>query len=356
MVQYRYFTVDILTGLPVTELSQYGVTCDKQVSGAGSYSGFLRLDSGIWNDNLILDGTIPGKHAMMVQRDGVNIWGGPIWSRTYGAEGKVLQINANTFESVFDHIIMSFDCIYQAVSQNSIITSWMNSFLTQDSNANNFGFVTTVQTPSGTVPTRTILIPAYEYHMASDFLQEIVGIEGGLDYTIDFGSGDDPTRTIRFIYLNDPSDSGAYFDYPGTISKYWMNEAGVNMAYKNVALGAGSGNGLMKSVDISVPAGWAPWGAVDSYPNIADQGSLDLKSASMARSRKPPVYDPTIQMAGNHTFTGWNDLGKVVKFRIQDARFPDGKEFAFTLTGWSLTPQTKDTTETLALTLQDTSS
>jgi hypothetical protein len=354
MAEYRVFTADILTGNPVMELPQYGMTMDKQVSGAGSYSGFFRLGTGVHRDDTIMQGCTPGQHCIMVQRDGVNIWGGPIWGRTYAAEGSTIQINANTFESVFERIIMSFDVIYQGVGQNAIIADWLTDFLTQDASANDFGFIPQIQTPVAAIPNRTILIPAYEYHPASDFLSEIVGVEGGLDYSIDFTtSGDNPVRTIRFMYLNESPDSGAYFDFPGTVAKYWMNENGSKLAYKRVALGAGSGNQLMKSVNTSVPPTLAPWGAVESYPNIGTQVDLNLKSASMARKRTPPIYEPTVELAGDHVFTGWNDLGRLIRFRIEDDRFPTGQEFAYTLTGWSLTPSTKEGTEQVQFTLAD---
>lgn len=353
MAEYRYFTVDLLTGNPVMELPQYGVSMDKQMSAAGSYTGFFRLGTGIYNDDLLLAGCVPGQHAIMVQRDGVNIWGGPIWSRTYSAESNTIQINANTFESVFEHIIMSFDVIYQDVDTGTLITSWLNALMTQDSGANNVQLTPNFVTPGVTVPHKTILIPAYEYHLASDFMQEYFG-DSDYAYTINLGTGDNPVREMVIQYPTTPSHFSAAFDYPGSISKYWLNENGTRIGIKNVVLGAGSGNQLMKSIATNTAAGMPAWGAVESHPNIGTQSDLDAKAAAMARLRKPPVYELTVELSGdNHGFTGWNDLISVYDFYIQDARFPGGQHFAYVLTGWSLVPGSKSSVETVNLTVQD---
>ena len=356
MPDYRYFTTDIMTGAVLRELPQYGVYMSKQLSGAGQYTGFFRLDSGVWVDSELLDATVPGECSIMVQRDGINIWGGPIWSRTYSTDGKTIQLSASTFESIFDHIIMGYDCIYQGANQNTIIFNWMNLFLTQTVGgvSNDFHLVTTVQTPVAAIPTRTILIPAYEYHMATDFLQQIIGIDGGLDFSIDFAPlGDVPTRTIRFMYVNEAPMSDLSLEFPGSIDKYWMNEAGARSARRVVALGAGSGNQLMAGFAAGAVAGKPLWGRVESYPNVGVQADLNMKALSLYQKSVPPVYEPTVELRGDdHGFASWNDLGKQMTMFIQDARFPNGQQFTFNLTGWALTPEGKDGVETVQMTLE----
>lgn len=357
MPTYRYFTVDVLTGTPAAELTQYGVTCNKQLSGVGSYSGFARLGAGTSaEDTALIDGTQPGLHALMVQRDGVNIWGGPIWSRTYAAQGQTVQLNASTFESVFDHLIMTNNQVYQGVAQHTILASWLTALMAQV--GCNFNFVQDI-TFDGTF-NRTILIPAYEYHFASDLLNQLTGAQNGIYYNIDLGaSGDNPTRTFKARCGFDPThyaDSGAYYDYPGTIAKYWMNEQGIRTAKTNVALGAGTGNQLLAAGATNTGmTAYPAWAAVESFPDIGETVGLTAKAVSMAAARKPPIYNPTYQLNTASGFDGWNRLGELFTVRMQDVRFPNGLELQSRMTGWALTPQTKDGVEQIQFTLESDS-
>lgn len=356
MPVYRYFTADVRTGVPVMELAQYGVTMDKQLSGAGNYSGFIRLGTGIYNDALLLEGTQPGLHALMVQRDGVNIWGGPIWSRTYAAQGQTLQLNAATFESIFDHVIMAYDQIYENIAQHTILSTWLTQLMGQTDC--NFNLTQDIAYDGNYF--RSILVPAYEYHMASDVLSQMIGIENGIYYNINLAAaGDNPTRTFYArcgVQVANYVDSGAYYDFPGTVGLYWMNEQGVKTAKYNVALGAGTGNQILRSgVLTSGMSAYPMWGATESFPDIGDNAGLLAKATTMSRLRKPPIYNPTFQLGTESGFDGWNKLGQMFTVSIQDARFPLGLVLKNRMLGWSLTPQSKDGSELIQFTLESDS-
>jgi len=351
MAEYRYYTVDILSRSQVTDIPQYGVTMSKQMSAAGDYTGFFRLDSGIFNDKLLLDGTAPGRYALHVERDGQVIWGGPIWGRTYSAEDQAVQINASTYESVFERTLMSNDVIYQGMSPNAIMTDWWPKFQTDLGINPAFMGISLSADPVGT-PVRTILIPSYEYHMHSDFLAEVIGNDGGYDYSINVSS----TLDFAFFYANQASASTTEFlEFPGNIQRYWVNEAGSKLAMTNIALGAGSGNQLMKSINSANSlAGWPAWAAVQSFPNIGDQATLDVKAASMAAKSKSPVYEITVNLISEHNFKSWDSIGRVIiPLEVRDPRFPSGQRFDHLLTGWSLTPENKSGVEELSLVLED---
>lgn len=354
MPTYRYLTVDVLDGTDVQEIPQHDVYMDKSLSAPGSYAGSFALKSDVFKDNILLASTLPMSRAMLVQRDGVNIWSGPIMGRTYSSQDQTVQIQAQTFESVFERIIMDFDCIYEDQSQNYIVNDWLTQIASQFFGKTDFGFIPSLQTPT-TATYRTILIPAYEYHFASELLAPMVGVADGIDYTVNLATtGDMPARTFRMMFAADTLDSLAHFDYPGTIAKYWVTENGTRIARRNVALGAGSGNNLLASAVTSPSLSAYPfWGAVESFPEIADFDMLNMKALTMSTLRRPPVYEPLFELRESAMFTGWNDLGKFITVEVRDPRFPSGQVFRQRLKGWSLSPGSKTSTETIQLTLDN---
>lgn len=99
---YRYFTVDLLSNEILEEIPFRGVSYQRTIKGAGSFSGSIPvIDS---TDNLDLyENTMPGNTAVFVVRDGVCVWGGIIWSRDYDIVSRVLKVDASEFTSYFYH-------------------------------------------------------------------------------------------------------------------------------------------------------------------------------------------------------------------------------------------------------------
>jgi hypothetical protein len=101
-VIYRYFVTNIVTNQVIGELPFTGVSYERAVKDAGSFSGTLSLSQEI--DGIdVYDATMPGKTAIYVLRNGECVWGGPIWSRSYDVVGKTISVSANEFTSYYQH-------------------------------------------------------------------------------------------------------------------------------------------------------------------------------------------------------------------------------------------------------------
>jgi hypothetical protein len=99
---YRYYTADLLTNEILAEIPFRGVSYERAIKGAGSFTGSIPVIEA--TDNLDLyESTLPGKTALYVVRNGVCVWGGIIWTRSYNVVDRVLQINAAEFTSYFYH-------------------------------------------------------------------------------------------------------------------------------------------------------------------------------------------------------------------------------------------------------------
>jgi hypothetical protein len=99
---YRYFTTDLLTNTLLAEIPFTGVSYERAIKGAGSFSGSIPMIAAT-NYMDLYETTMPGKTGLYVVRDGECVWGGIIWSRSYSVKDRSLSIGANEFTSYFHH-------------------------------------------------------------------------------------------------------------------------------------------------------------------------------------------------------------------------------------------------------------
>ena len=99
---YRYFTADILSNQVLSEIDLKGVSYERAIKGAGSFSGRIPVYDGNAALNLY-ETTMPGKTALYIVRNDICVWGGIIWSRSYTAKSKELSINGSEWTSYLYH-------------------------------------------------------------------------------------------------------------------------------------------------------------------------------------------------------------------------------------------------------------
>ena len=101
-IQYRYFLTDLLSNQIISEVPFKGVSFERANRRAGSFSGtipFLESTEGL---NLY-EATMPGRTGLYVMRNGVCVWGGIVWSRSYSVDSQELQVEGGEFLSYFYH-------------------------------------------------------------------------------------------------------------------------------------------------------------------------------------------------------------------------------------------------------------
>jgi hypothetical protein len=99
-VDYRYFVVDIMSNELLAEIPFTGVSYSRSLREAGTFDGSIAITEATTNLSLY-ENTLPGKTAIYVVRNGVCVWGGIIWTRSYDIVGKSLSVNASEFSSYF---------------------------------------------------------------------------------------------------------------------------------------------------------------------------------------------------------------------------------------------------------------
>jgi hypothetical protein len=99
---YRYFTADLLTNEILEEIPFRGVSYQRALNGAGTFSGSIPTAQQTNYLNLY-SSTVPGNTALYVVRNDVCVWGGIIWSRSYDVVQKTLSVSGSEFPSYFYH-------------------------------------------------------------------------------------------------------------------------------------------------------------------------------------------------------------------------------------------------------------
>jgi hypothetical protein len=87
---YTYLFCDLVTDQVIAELPLQQVTYETMLSGIGTLRAFVPLN----DETLPLDpigSTVGGRTALYVDRDGVIVWGGIMWTRQLAAGGITIQ-------------------------------------------------------------------------------------------------------------------------------------------------------------------------------------------------------------------------------------------------------------------------
>jgi hypothetical protein len=113
--KYRYFVVNLVTNQPIAEIPFKGVSYERALKGAGAFSGNISISDETAHLQLY-ESTMPGRTGLYIVRDGVCVWGGIIWSRSYNVNDRVLSVNASEFTSYFHHrrIWKTFGQVFEA--------------------------------------------------------------------------------------------------------------------------------------------------------------------------------------------------------------------------------------------------
>lgn len=101
-VEYRYFLTDLLTNTVISEVPFKNVSYERVNRKAGSFSGtipFVEATKGLD----LYEATMPGRTGIYIMRNGVCVWGGILWARTYNVDSQELAVDGAEFTSYFYH-------------------------------------------------------------------------------------------------------------------------------------------------------------------------------------------------------------------------------------------------------------
>jgi hypothetical protein len=347
---YRYLFVDLLSNTIIGELPLTGVSFTQQLNQPGTFQARLLL-SGINANKYNVDlSTIPAHCGLYVDRDGVLVWGGVVWGRSYNSTSQTLTFNAQEWISYFDHRRVTQDVEFTEIDQLVIAKTLIEDAQNATYGDIGVGYNTAGQTTSGILVDRVY----YNYELKNVFqaIQDLSRQGDGFDFSIDVGYDGITGLPVKNFNTYYPRSGTAYsfgdpnipvFTFPaGNIVEYEYPEDGSVVANTVYALGAGSNEGKLVSVgqDISkLVAGWALLETTSNYSDIIDETVLqELANAQSLATSYPPTVLKIVVPAYVDPVFGTYQLGDDTRIIITDSRFPNTLDEIYRIVGLTVQP------------------
>ena len=358
MAVYRYLAADLITNTILAELPLSGARFDLRLNGAGSLTAQLMITDPKVAALPFLAATEPGRTALYVDRDGVLLWGGIIWTRR--SSGDRLELGGLEFESYFSRRLITTDAVFTAVDQLTIARSLIST--AQGVSGGNIA-VNLDSSTSGVLRDRTY--NGYELKPVLESLQQLSAVDNGFDYAIDVAYvAGAPTRTLNLGYPRrgtQAASSGFMFEYPGNVQSYVWPEDSTSQATTSYATGAGTGPGQLRAsssrTDL-ITAGYPLLEGKFSYIDVVVQSTLQAHAAGDVKALGTPIVVPQITVRADlDPVVGSYIVGDELRLRITDDRFAGtsiatGIDTYKRITAIAVTPPGSGA-ETVTLTLGD---
>jgi len=348
MASYRYIFGSLRTDRVIAEIPLQGTYMDNELNVGGRLDGSFHLDMTGYDNQTLMDATIPGRCFVVCERDGVPVWCGYVWSRTYQSQAKSVQLYAQTFEYYPSHEFIRVPM--DITDEQLTVFTFLWNDLQSDPTRNLSILIPSVVPPTITLKTVTVDPSDFKYY--SELMSSLSDAADGFDWTIDISkSGGQYFKTLRYGYptLGSPDPARLVFEYPGCILNYYCTESMVDSGTNVFMLGAGEGSTMIFSEVVHqdlLDSGSPRWDVAAARKDIGDQDNLNSFAQQEAAIRRPPMITLKPSMKGDKVPEfGSFGLGDACTVAIQDARFPEGINFATRITKWTLQPSSAENTE-----------
>lgn len=360
MATYTYFFADLLTDAIVAELPLSGVKYERKLNASGSWGARVPLG----DDRLAgLDpvaATIPGRSAVYIDRDGVIVFGGIVWTRRYSIDDDgngALDLAGLDLWSYFWRRLIRATYAFDGVDQADVVAALIST--AQAATGGDLG-VTVPAVATGILRQGTYY--GYELKIVAEAVEQMAARIDGFDFRLDLAwPGPSKTLTIGYPRLGvEAFATDLLFDLPGNVLHYEWPEDATRQTTEALAVGAGEGDDMLLA---STPRadlladGWPLLEAQASYKDVRFLDTLQEHADAEAEASGLPVTIPALTVRGDvDPVVGSYDVGDDARIVIVDDRFPAGVDTYSRIIGFEVTPGDGDTLETVTLSLGEASS
>jgi hypothetical protein len=370
--QYRYLFADLITNDILAELPLTNVSFTQTLNTPGSFSGTI-LGSDINETGYDIAGsTIPARTAIYVDRDGVLIWGGIIWLRTWDSDSQHFNFQAREFGSYFEQRRITDN--FMDGDQALVYDNEDQLFIAQD-------LLTLAQALAGgdigvVVPNNvsgidvTRVYYAYEFKDVWGAIKDLSNQQDGFDFNIDvaYDNNLEPRKYAQTAYpyrgitFNANNADALVFEFPGNIVAYEWPDDGSVVSNKMYGIGPQSNEAKIVAVATAptdqIAAGYPLLEDTVSYTDQYDPNILFQQTLGEVTAKQLPVVTPKIVIpAYASPVLGSYKTGDECLLRITDDRFPNngsgfGLSQVYRIVAISVQPG-EDGPERVTLTLTD---
>lgn len=352
---YTYLFCDLRTDVLLAELPLSDVSYSTELNGIGVMRGHIPYA----DDTLPLDpeaASTPGRTAVYVDRDGVIVWGGILWTRQPNGAGK--DIAAAEFLSYYQHryikttlstdpgVIADDDFVPdgQRLFADQMYIVWSLMRYAHAQPGGDIGVDINALAGPATGIVRQVTYPGYERPEIYKAIADMAAAADGIDLGIEVGwttsaNNQAPTRYRRARAWfprrgRTAADSGLVFAHggaAGSILDYTWPEDGTALATEVSGLGEGDGDATLQTTaqdTDKITSGWPLLEAVTKYDGVTDTARLQsLTDADLtARSQSQVQPSFTVQADADPPFGSYS-VGDEALFVIDPStRTPAGRE------------------------------
>ena len=352
---YTYLFCDLRTDVLLAELPLKNVEYSTELNGIGTFRGHVPYS----DETLPLDpeaATTPCRTALYVDRDGVIVWGGIVWTRTINGAGKDIQAAeffsyyqqryVKTTLSTDTSLIIDTDFVPdgQRLYPDQMHVVWSLMRYAHVQSGGDILIDTNPLAGPATGVTRVVTYPGYERPEIYKSIADMAAASDGFDFGIEVGwtssANNQPPKRYRRAKAYFPrrgrtaADSGLVFAHggaAGSIIDYEWPEDGTALATEVSGLGEGSGEATLQKIvqDTDMLAsGWPLLEAVTKHEGVVEQARLDALTSADLNARGQSQTQPTFTVeADADPAFGSYSVGDEALFVIDDsARTPGGRE------------------------------
>lgn len=179
MAEYRYLLGDILDNTEIyAELPFTSATYSHVLNSPGAFQGSMSLNQSDALSTILGESLIMGRSTILVERDGVLVWGGICWTDETNFQDSTYTVNAEGWHSYFRRRTLTETKTYALVEQVDIAADLIN--WAQAQSGGDIGVGTTGVTPTGRVRDRTYL--DYERKNIGEALEQLAAVIDGFDF------------------------------------------------------------------------------------------------------------------------------------------------------------------------------
>lgn len=353
---YTYLFCDLRTDTLLAELPLAGVTYGYELNGVGTLSGTIPYS----DETLPLDpetASTPGRTAVYVDRDGVIVWGGIIWTRTQATGGKSIQ--AAEFLSYFQHRYVKktlstdtslllnpayVDAGGQRLYSDQKFVVWSLLRYAQDQTGGSIGLDINLVTGVADGITRNVTYFGYERPEIYKCIADLAAADDGFDFGIEVGwtstANNQPATRYRRARTWFPrrgrtaTESGLVFSKggdAGSILSYTWPEDGTALVTEMSGLGAGTGEArIVKTAAATdlINSGWPLLEGVATYDGVVDEAQVQGLTNADLTARSQAQEQPTFEVsADTDPEFGSYSVGDEALFVIDpEPQSPSGRE------------------------------
>jgi hypothetical protein len=366
---YTYLFCDLVTDTLLAELPLSGVRYGSVLNGIGAMTAHVPYAA----ETLPLDpeaATVPGRTAVYVDRDGVIVWGGILWTRTIAGSGR--DIGCLEFPSYYQHRYIKQTLSTEAgqVTDQDFVPDgqriwhdlkhqvWALLRWAHVQPYGSIGIDTNALTGAGSGISRSATYYGYERPEIYKTIHDLSQAEDGFDFAVEVGwtaaaNNQPPTRYKRwrlwFPRRGRPaSESGLVFAHGGPASPivdYTWPEPGTELATETSGIGEGDGESTLvrtaQATDL-LASGWPLLEAVTKYDGVTSATSLQALTNADLNARSQASVQPsfTVEADADPPY-GSYQLGDEALFVIDPSvRMPHGREGVLRIIGIDAEPST----------------